>query len=494
MTTNMTIEGGLLSPDIVERITELEGQRPGDFGLNPNRTMADGIAGVFLTARAHWKLFQDRLADARDDASITTITRQQWVLPLLGLLDYQLVFQRSAAMVDGRPYALSHRAGETDAAPPVHVVAVDQPLGERQGRGSIAPHALLQDYLNRTEQLWGIVTDGYTLRLLRDSSYFSRPTYVEFDLRQIFDGDRLDEFILFYRLVHRSRLPIDGNDATCLLERYHLQAVEQGDRIRDGLRIAVEEAIRHLGNGLLRHQHNQELRERLESGKLTTRAFYQQLLYTIYRFLFLMVAEERNLLVDHKDTKDTKAAQEHIQEELGALRAFVVNPDYYREHYSVARLRLLADEPLTAPERFDDLWLGLQTLFLALRDERMAAALGMPPLNGQLFEERELDRALISNRDLLLAVRAFSSFTPPGEHVRRRVNYSALDVEELGSVYESLLDYSQRLAPTRCMACASTWCWARLAAPLAHTTPTARWGMNWCRPRSCRGSKKSCAG
>ncbi|HFQ92495.1 MAG TPA: hypothetical protein ENK32_00670, partial [Anaerolineae bacterium] len=50
------------------------------------------------------------------------------------------------------------------------------------------------------------------------------------------------------------------------------------------------------------------------------------------------------------------------------------------------------------------------------------------------------DAAHLNNRDLLRAIRLLSYFTPPEEKVRRRVNYAALDVEELGSVYESLLD------------------------------------------------------
>jgi len=176
-------------------------------------------------------------------------------------------------MADGRSYAISHRAtspspsqgegqGEGDSGPPVHIVAFDQKLGGRPpaGRGTLSPHALVQDYLNRSDDLWGIVTNGATLRLLRDSVYFSRPSYIEFDLQGMLDGERLDEFILFYRLAHRTRLAAAGgagqagNDGwRCLLESYHQAAVEQGGRIRDGLRKAVEGAILTLANGFLTH-------------------------------------------------------------------------------------------------------------------------------------------------------------------------------------------------------------------------------------------------
>ena len=45
------------------------------------------------------------------------------------------------------------------------------------------------------------------------------------------------------------------------------------------------------------------------------------------------------------------------------------------------------------------------------------------------------------NADLLRAIRALSLYREKESKALRRVNYGALDVEELGSVYESLLDY-----------------------------------------------------
>jgi hypothetical protein len=425
--TCIRIEGGLLSPDFLERIHEMDGQKPGDFALDGHRPLVDEISSVWGDARIYWDAFQRRLARAHGE-SLTTMTREQWIIPLLEALGYQLTFQRRAAEADGRTYLISHRTGDDDSTPAIHIVGCDQELGSRppSGRGQFSPHALVQDYLNRTEHLWGLVTNGHLLRLLRDSSYFTRPTYIEFDLQQMLDGERLDEFILFYRLVHRSRLPRTIDDAPeCWLERYHQHAIEQGGRIRDGLRDAVEQAILTLANGFLRHPKNQAVRERIRSGQLPARQFYQRLLYLIYRFLFLMVAEERNLL------------------EVGLSSAPSVAPSasFYRDYVSISRLRALADEPLGAPERFDDLYLGLRTLFYVLCQEECATQLGLPPLNGELFHELPgLDDAHLNNRDLLTAIWSLSYFTPSDERVRRRINYAALDVEELGSVYESLLD------------------------------------------------------
>ena len=148
-----------------------------------------------------------------------------------------------------------------------------------------------------------------------------------------------------------------------------------------------------------------------------------------------MVAEERNLLVLADPAGNGGLG--------GVTPPLQGRGDYYLDHYSITRLRRLAEAPLSGPQRFDDLYLSLRTLFQVLRDETQAPALGVPALNGELFDvsrTRHLEAAYLNNRDLLSAIRQLSYFTPEKEQVRRRVNYGALDVEELGSVYESLLD------------------------------------------------------
>jgi hypothetical protein len=430
--TNIQIQGGLFSADFLDRIHEKPGQKPKDFGLEGNRPLVDEVSAVWSDARVYWNAFQRRLGRSHGE-SAATITREQWMIPLLEALGYTLTFQKRSAEVEGRTYALSHRAGEDESAPPVHIVGCDQNVGTRSGsgRGHLSPHALVQEYLNRAEHLWGVVTNGYIFRVLRDSSHFTRPTYIEFDLEQILKGERFDEFIVFYRLVHRTRLPRAKEEAAqCWLERYHQEAIDQGGRIRDGLRVAVEEAIQTLANGLLSHPKNESLRKRVRDKTLTEQAFYQEILYLIYRFLFLMVAEERYLLT----SREEKAAG---QDQKSA---------YYRNYWSISRLRERSRVPASAPERFDDLYLGLQTLFVVLRDDRLAEHMGLAPLNGELFRPLDtIDNARLNNRDLLRTICQLSYFTPTDVHIQRRVNYAALDVEELGSVYESLLEFQPQI-------------------------------------------------
>jgi hypothetical protein len=136
-------------------------------------------------------VFQNRLARLPEDDLATTVTRDAFVIPFLGLLGYELTYNQRAHEVDGQSFAISHAAGaedtetrrrgdtEKDASlrvsasplsasfPPVHVVGARQELGRvpPSGRPRLAPHSLVQEYLNRTEHVWGIVTNGLALRL-----------------------------------------------------------------------------------------------------------------------------------------------------------------------------------------------------------------------------------------------------------------------------------------------------------------------------------------
>jgi hypothetical protein len=65
----------------------------------------------------------------------------------------------------------------------------------------MSPHGLVQEYLNLTEHLYGIVSNGRLIRLLRDSSRLVKLTFIEFDLERIFTEELFADFALFYRLL-----------------------------------------------------------------------------------------------------------------------------------------------------------------------------------------------------------------------------------------------------------------------------------------------------
>jgi hypothetical protein len=455
--TAIQIEGNILAADITSLLStgSIKGQQSEDFGLAKTDKLADEIATAWGDAKAYWAAFQRKLARLQEDDTATTITRE-WGVSLLESLGYKPILTRQAEEVDGQTYAISHRALtpkdsitnyvseappqealRTTNYPPIHIVGCRLKLDQRPPSGTprLSAHGLVQEYLNKTEHLWAITTNGYRWRLLRDSSLMTRLSYVEFDLEQILNGENFAEFGIFYRLFHRSRLPEDVDDADkCLLEFYHQETLQQGGRVRDKLRDGVEEALRIFGNGFIQHPDNEHLRKKFsdnyvseappqEALRITNYElkFYRQLLRLIYRLLFLMVAEARELLLIGDDV------------EKGRI---------YREYYSVERLRRLAEKPSYRREGFQDLWRGLCVTFKLFDENWRGQVLGLSPLNGDLFGSNtlpDIDNCAIDNYDLLQAIKHLSLYVD--KNGLRRVNYASLDVEELGSVYESLLDF-----------------------------------------------------
>jgi len=424
----IAVEGGLLPPDLLERIAEgdAEGLRPVDFDLDKGVRLTDEFQSAFSDVGSLWRGFDVRLRSSRE--SRTTLTREFWMKPALERLGYgTLTYQQASLFAGGESFDISHRAGEDELAPPVHIVSLDQPLGTRGERSRRSPHATVQEYLNRSDALWGLVTNGERIRLLRDSSRISHPTYAEFDLRPMIEGNLYSEFTILYRILHRTRLPRDhANPHECLLENWYQRGVDEGNRVRDHLRDGVEAALKVLGTGFLAHPDSDGLRKVLADGTLTEAAFYRQLLRLVYRLLFLFTIEERRLVLPY--------TTEHRERQT-----------IYANYYSVNRLRERCERPF-ADDQYADLWPGLCRTFTLFRDDDAARSLGLAALNGELFGPdgcKDLEAAQCMNRALLLGIYHLSTFKDG--NVSRRVNYAALDVEEMGSVYESLLDYRPHL-------------------------------------------------
>lgn len=182
----MQIEGNLIASDITTEMLSgtTKGQLPENFNFAKTNKLADEIAIAWGDAKAYWAASQRAVARLPDSDLATTVTREQWVVPLLKSLGYDPVYTAKAEVVDGQTYALSHRSDPGEDKPPIHVVGCRVKLEQRPPSGNprLSAHALMQEFLNRTEHLWGIVTNGLQWRLLRDSSLMTRLTYIEFDL------------------------------------------------------------------------------------------------------------------------------------------------------------------------------------------------------------------------------------------------------------------------------------------------------------------------
>jgi hypothetical protein len=434
-TTSIHIEGQIISPEIFDRLesNEISYQLPQDFGFAKGIRLKDEIAAAWADAKDQWNIFKRRIEKISPEESGTTETRKFWIVPLLEFLGYNLSLSK-AEEVNGNSFAISHRASNLDGFP-AHIVGCNDSLDRRKDKTGprLSPHALIQEYLNITEHLYGIVTNGYQLRLLRDSGKLIRLTYLEFDLLQMMEDDLFAEFSIMYRLIHSSRMPQKfGEGDASIIEQYHQLSLEAGARIREKLSIAVEKSIMTIANGFLKHPANDELRSKIRSKEIDDEKFYQYLLRFIYRVLFLMVLEERDIIYPNK--KDERSAE---ADKLDYLR------DIYYNFYSITRIRKLSENIFFFDEKLEDLWIALRNTFKIFGDERLASKLGIYPLNGDLFDYGSigiLSDSNLDNHSLLECVRNLSLFENPETKTIIRVNYAALNVEEFGSVYEGLLE------------------------------------------------------
>jgi hypothetical protein len=429
---SIRIEGSILSPDIIDRLEDMPGQRPTDFGLDSGTKVKDEIVRAWADAQDYWRIFQRKMESVKPDTSAATETRNNWIVPLLSLLKYDIEFQKQGAELNGKIYAISHRVvnrGQT----PLHIVGYRDPAGlDRKPANAtlrMSAHAIVQEYLNLTEQLYGIVTNGHVIRLLRDSSRLIKQSYLEFDLDRIFTDGLFADFAILYRILHATRLPQSAESASeSLIEKLHQDSLDSGARIRSGLSKAVEKAILDFGNGFISHPDNVRLRERLETGEITPKEYYASLLRLIYRLLFLMVIEERGLVFP------PNASQRHR--------------DLYYNYYSIQRLRNLSEKRYLADKRQSDLWLAMRSTFQLFEADGPGEMIGLKPLAGDLFGPNaigELGGSQLSNESLLTCLRSLGLYQHPQNKQLIRVNYAALNVEEFGSVYEGLLEYEPEI-------------------------------------------------
>ena len=419
--TTVRTEGYLLPVDLLQRITEgdktLKGLEPETYHISKNERLNEVINRAWKRCQTTWNGFQKEYQVLPDADTGTTLTRERWLLVLFQELAYGRLLTSKAREVGGKRYPVSHFWNHM----PIHLVSFRQTLDRRTpgvaGAARLSPHGLVQEFLNRSDDhLWGMVSNGLGLRLLRDNASLTRQAYVEFDLEGMMSGEVYSDFILLFLLLHQSRVEAEQPEK-CLLEQWTRAAQEQGTRALDQLRRGVEQAITALGKGFLAHPGNGGIREKLRNGELGAHDLYQQLLRLVYRLIFLFVAEDRNLLLLPQTTENTKRL--------------------YLDHYSLNRFRRMAGR--VRGTRHADLWEGLRVTFKCLYQGE--PALGLDPLGGFLFSPDampDLNSAGLSNDALLEAIRRLSH-TKEGRSLRP-VDYRNLGTEELGSVYESLLE------------------------------------------------------
>ena len=407
--SSLKIVGGLLSSDLLGRVFAGDSQVP---GTSPESYGLERGESVRRQASRSWPYLLESWQDEKK--------RDRWTRILL----------RELGFPHQMPSHMAFRALGWD-------VDLDHRTPHREAR---APQSVMQEQLNRDDsRLWGILCNGITLRLLRDSATLVGSSYVEFDLKAIFDGELFSDFVLLYLACHESRFAMqgDGGPESCYLEQWRAFAAAQGERALDQLRTGVTQAIAILGTGFISHPGNPQLRLRIANDELRLDDLNRALLRLVYRVLFWFVAEDRDALLqpDPDVSAETRARLREAR-------------DRYHQFFSAARLRHLARRQRGT--RHADLFEAVQLVFDALGSEGGVPELALPGIGG-IFESRRddgsalaLDEPLagarLSNEALLGAVRALALVRPRDGGAMRRVDFGNLGAEELGSVYESLLE------------------------------------------------------
>lgn len=418
--------GGLLTPGILAEVFEPRGRHefvPGSF-----RTLeGEPIDDFEVWLEQGFRFFCDRYDDLADELATLdrSALRDRWALPLLRFLGWEPVFQAShlrPSSIDERTFPISHLGWDDPLAPPLHIEPTldrEQGLDARPAPRRNAPHDDLQQFLNLAPQVWGIVTNGRELRVVRDFHHSTAKGFVAIDLEALFASRSFVDFRGLVRLAHVSRfMPADRDDvqSTLPLESLYDRARAAGVSVGKALHPQVRKAIETLAGAAVRN--DPDLRRQLDDATYA-RDFFGEVLRTVYRLLFLFFAEQRGILPGRDSL--------------------------YADSYSVTRLRELAERGSTVEGRRSDLYEGLKATFRLMHDG--ADPLGIKAFGGQLFEAERtpiMTGAEISNRDLLRAITALSTVEVDG--LPQHVAYATIGVEELGAVYESLLDYTPRIA------------------------------------------------
>lgn len=280
---------------------------------------------------------------------------------------------------------------------------------------------------------------------LLDSEKWHRGAYLEFSLDELFSQASIKVFRNYYALFHllTSKETLAADSETVLMdtlaEESYKNAYEVTKDLKDGVVLAVETLA---NEALYYKQHVVHepfgkvvmAEDGTRTYDATDDAFEAEVkddcLNLVYRLLFLFYAESRP--------------------ELGILP---VNDEIYQKGYSVEMLRDMEQINFTSAESkngyfFDD---SIKQLFRMLacgqnikQDMGHVKGFCIKPIDSPMFDDHKLHHLAdvrIRNGEWQKIICALSLSKKNRSYGRGRISYANLGVNQLGSVYESLLAY-----------------------------------------------------
>ena len=370
--------------------------------------------------------------DALKDSAVPNeaVTEQELIRPILealGWIDY--LPQQGAARNEDVPDLLlfpdtcSKERAVTRANPEERyrdAVAVEEskrfglPLDTRDRDDRVqarTPHGQVLRYLSTADIesdsriRWGILTNGGVWRLY---DYRARPRatgYFEADLAEILEsGD--DSLRLFYLLFRRDSFTPQRGATTSFLETALAEGRRYEERVAQDLSAVVFERVFPGLVKALTHDTGEDMAQVREAA-----------LIFLYRVLFVLYAEDRGLLpvndTRYEDYGLRKPVREHVARRMEHGSALSTSAASYYDH--------------------------LNTLWRLI--DKGDVSIGLPPYNGGLFAPQAaplLESVRLS--DAVLAPIVYDLSHTETSEGRRFVDYRDMSVQQLGSIYERLLE------------------------------------------------------
>lgn len=332
-------------------------------------------------------------------------------------------------------YSLAHAIGEAKYwGRPLNDTVKDDPLDARDATAQLVRYLDEVYYHTDGKVLWGILTNGKIWRLFSHRAASRSTNFYEVDLEALLQADDPIEFRRFYGFFSQDALTPDPANGMRWVDRY----LEESDRAARAVSghlkdLIFKQVFPQVAEGFITYR-RAEKGMRTETGE-TLREVFAGSMTLLFRLLFLLYAESRDLLPIHDQMgyrkKSLQALKERVWEDLRiGVKQSAQSFEYWEHLARLFRVVDKGDPALSVPHYNGGLFHApkktSETSFLEDRGTRFLA------------EHKLADYYLAGAIRLL-------TFDPKADAAERRfIDYSSLGVRHLGDVYEGLLEYRLR--------------------------------------------------
>jgi type I restriction-modification system DNA methylase subunit len=269
------------------------------------------------------------------------------------------------------------------------------------------PSMQISKYLWLTGVRWGILTDGKYWRLYERETSMKLDIFYEIDLENLIESGSPEDFRYFYLLFRKDAFPE-------FIDKVYKGSVDYAEAVGEELKENIYQALKTLSQGFLKTPGNNLSEKDLKQ-------IHDNALILLYRLLFILYAEHRDLLP------------------LGVNRLYTESYSLDAFKKEVAN-RFDKNEPIAASTF--GYWNKLKELFETINGGNKE--LGVPPYNGGLFDPEKhnfLEKYRIGDLYVAKSIDLLSR-----SRDKAYIDYGSLEIRHLGSIYEGLLEYKLKIA------------------------------------------------